>query len=249
MFGSILGAIGSVVGGLFGKSAQDKQMEMQKQYAQNRVQWTAADARKAGIHPLAALGGAGAPSYTPIGGNPIGQGIAAGAAQLGKGTDPVSKSVISVNEAQADLLRAQALSVTGEMAANVRAGTTGARNVSDPTKPTGLAVHLNAADDRIHQSFSDLGAMGAKPSFSAVQGADGRIHFREDNPEGMEEGIFAAIREGRGWQFLTDLVDRNISGWKRTAVKRYLLEHQEQIKKGGKFREQAIRDLRRLFAN
>lgn len=36
----------------------------QREYAQNAIQWRVADAKKAGLHPLAALGAAGA-SYTP----------------------------------------------------------------------------------------------------------------------------------------------------------------------------------------
>lgn len=249
MLSSIISGIGSIVGGFFGKSAQDKQMDMQKEYAQNRVQWTAQDARKAGIHPLAALGGAGAPSYQPIGGNPIGQGIAAGAAAIGKGVDPVSKSVIDVNSAQADLLRAQANAVTGEMRETVRGGTTGARNVSDPTRSPGLAVHLNAADDRIAGAFEDVGKYNAPASFDVVTGADGRQHIQEKEPVGFEEAVYAALRDGRGWQFLTDMIDRNLAGWKRTAIKRYLLRHSEQIKKGRKAREDAIRDIRRLLGN
>ncbi|AXH77176.1 MAG: DNA pilot protein [Microviridae sp.] len=42
-----------------------KQIEYQKEYAQNGIQWRVADAKKAGIHPLYALG-ANTPTYTPV---------------------------------------------------------------------------------------------------------------------------------------------------------------------------------------
>lgn len=60
MLGSIISAGANLVGGLFGSKSQDKankeNIKYQKQYAQNQVQWRAADARKAGISPLVALG-------------------------------------------------------------------------------------------------------------------------------------------------------------------------------------------------
>lgn len=66
--GDIAGAAGSVVGGLLGNaaSAQASQQnyEAQKEFAQNGIRWRVADAKAAGLHPLAALGAQTA-SYTP----------------------------------------------------------------------------------------------------------------------------------------------------------------------------------------
>lgn len=66
--GGIAGAAGSVVGGLLGNaaSAQASQQnyQAQKEFAQNGIRWRVADAKAAGLHPLAALG-ASTPSYTP----------------------------------------------------------------------------------------------------------------------------------------------------------------------------------------
>lgn len=42
-----------------------KQIDYQKEYAQNGIQWRVADAKKAGLHPLYALG-ANTPTYTPV---------------------------------------------------------------------------------------------------------------------------------------------------------------------------------------
>jgi len=61
-----LGALGgSVISGLFGQSNANKQIALQKQFAQNGIQWKVADAKAAGIHPLAALG-AQTHSYSPV---------------------------------------------------------------------------------------------------------------------------------------------------------------------------------------
>lgn len=75
MIGSVIGAIGNIVGGFMNKeSAEDAQyatqqnlnaqMEMQKAFAKQGIRWRVEDARKAGIHPLYALG-ANTASYTP----------------------------------------------------------------------------------------------------------------------------------------------------------------------------------------
>ncbi|QXP44192.1 MAG: DNA pilot protein [Arizlama microvirus] len=75
-FGPILGAVGSIVGGLFAddaaEEARDQQQEqferniaLQREFAQNGIRWKVDDARAAGLHPLAAIGMQGA-SYSPV---------------------------------------------------------------------------------------------------------------------------------------------------------------------------------------
>lgn len=57
---SILGAIGGLVGGLFSSKSAEKlnrqNLEAQREAAQNQVSWRVADAKKAGVGTLAALG-------------------------------------------------------------------------------------------------------------------------------------------------------------------------------------------------
>lgn len=73
--GSIISAAGNLIGGLFGKSSADaarssaeahaaRQEALQREFAQSGIQWKVADAKKAGIHPLYALG-AQTTSYAP----------------------------------------------------------------------------------------------------------------------------------------------------------------------------------------
>lgn len=75
LFGDVAGAVGSVVGGalgLAGSAASNANAaainkfnyEAQKEFAQNSIRWRVADAKAAGLHPLAALG-ASSSSYTP----------------------------------------------------------------------------------------------------------------------------------------------------------------------------------------
>lgn len=75
LFGDVAGAVGSVVGGALGLAGTASSnanaaainkfnYEAQKEFAQNSIRWRVADAKAAGLHPLAALG-ASSSSYTP----------------------------------------------------------------------------------------------------------------------------------------------------------------------------------------
>lgn len=75
MLGSLISAGASLLGGFLGrKDAEEtrrmqmehaaKQEALQREFAQSGIQWRVADAKKAGIHPIYALGSGGA-TYTP----------------------------------------------------------------------------------------------------------------------------------------------------------------------------------------
>lgn len=108
MFGSIIGAIGNVVGGILGSKSADKDREAQEAFARNRISWTVEDAKRSGIHPLAALN-AGYPGYNPVGDGGLGGAIAAAADGVGKGLQ--TRKLRSLEEeaaqAQIDLVKAQ----------------------------------------------------------------------------------------------------------------------------------------------
>lgn len=75
MIGALIGAGASLLGGLFGNKSAKKQAKQQErlqaqeharqqEFAQNAIQWKVQDAKKAGIHPVYALG-ANTVSYAP----------------------------------------------------------------------------------------------------------------------------------------------------------------------------------------
>lgn len=76
MLGTLIGGGLKLIGGLLGQKSQQKavrqQMEEQRAYAQHGIQWRVNDARRAGVHPLVALG-ANTHSYSPqsIGEDPM----------------------------------------------------------------------------------------------------------------------------------------------------------------------------------
>ena len=86
---ALIGVGGSLAGGLIGKKAEkkaaNKAYRRQKEFAQNSIQWKAEDARKAGLHPLFAMG-ANTQGYQPsfmAGQDPMGSAISDSAQQLG----------------------------------------------------------------------------------------------------------------------------------------------------------------------
>jgi hypothetical protein len=95
MIGELISAGSSLLGGLFGKSSAEKanreNIKLQKEFAQQGIQWKVADAKAAGVHPLAALG-ANTVSFTPssIGDGGLGQSIANMGQDIGRAVNATS---------------------------------------------------------------------------------------------------------------------------------------------------------------
>lgn len=84
MIGDLIGAAASLFGGISGQKAQQKMAEqniqLQKDFAQQGIQWKVEDAKKAGIHPLYALG-AQTHSFAPVS---VGDSLSAGISNAGQ---------------------------------------------------------------------------------------------------------------------------------------------------------------------
>jgi len=86
--GSILGGIGDLFGG-DDDYQQRLQADNQREFAKMGIRWRVEDAKAAGLHPLAAIGAAGA-SYSPV--------IAAGDTGFGDRLSRVSESLRSMGQ-------------------------------------------------------------------------------------------------------------------------------------------------------
>lgn len=99
--GSIVSAVGSIAGGILGaNSAQNvagMNYEAQKEFAQNGIRWKVEDAKRAGIHPLYALG-ASTQGYFPSGGYTGDFGISDAAAHLGQGYERAQQAKMTKEE-------------------------------------------------------------------------------------------------------------------------------------------------------
>lgn len=97
--------VGEVISGLFGdersedaaESARIQQQinyEHQKEFAQHGIRWKTEDARAAGLHPLFALGGAGA-AFSP---NPVVVSESNSWSGMGQGLSRAAQAAVSLNE-------------------------------------------------------------------------------------------------------------------------------------------------------
>lgn len=104
--GGIVGGVAGAVGNIFGanKTAESQsdanaqnlalareQIAYQKELAKNQIQWRTEDAKKAGLHPLAALG-VSPMSYSPVSGSAVGatydySGVGQSLQQMGQDID------------------------------------------------------------------------------------------------------------------------------------------------------------------
>jgi hypothetical protein len=99
--GGAIGGIGSIVGGIVGsnnaQAVAGMNYEAQKEFAQNGIRWKVEDAKRAGIHPLYALG-ASTQGYSPSGGYDGDYGIADAAAQFGQGFERAQQAKMTKEE-------------------------------------------------------------------------------------------------------------------------------------------------------
>lgn len=144
MWGGIASAVGSVVGGVLGLQGQKQSAanaeklnqlnyEHQKEFAQHGIRWKVADAKAAGLHPLAALGASTA-QYTPataIGDSPDWSFLADAGQSIGRAVDAKRTQQERVEQqqkqdaafalkvenqkAENDLIRAQTASIQQDM--------------------------------------------------------------------------------------------------------------------------------------
>lgn len=151
-----IGAGASLIGGMMGREHQENQYErnvaLQREFAQNSIKWKTEDAKRSGIHPLYALG---APSISPavsIAGDPMasavgsaGQDISrAMSAAMTQGDRDVSQGMaqnllLERGELQNELLRAQI--------ARLRQAQVGPGAPSPSIDPWKAGVPLNDAND------------------------------------------------------------------------------------------------------
>lgn len=111
--------VSKIVGGLFGNQ-KDPGLDFAKKAAKNQIQWKVADARKAGVHPLYALG---APSFSPSVSS-VGSSLASDISSMGQDISRAMDTSLSSGERQtayqesAERLNLQRLGLENELLAS-----------------------------------------------------------------------------------------------------------------------------------
>lgn len=96
MLGNIIAAGASILGGILGQNKQDdiakRNIQLQKDFAQQGIRWKVDDAKAAGIHPIYALG-APTTSFAPVSvGDSLGPGIRAAGQDISRAINSTSTS-------------------------------------------------------------------------------------------------------------------------------------------------------------
>lgn len=111
IIGSVLGYRAAKKNTRSAEAANQQNAELQREFAQNAISWKAADAKRAGLHPLAALGAStvsASPSY--VGTNPGGaqKALAAGVQSFSKSfNNELAVETIRGKKLENDLLEQQ----------------------------------------------------------------------------------------------------------------------------------------------
>lgn len=191
--GSILGGIGSIVGGFLSRDSQqeanqiarenkEKDIALQREFAQEGIRWKVADAKAAGLHPLYAMG-ANTVSYAPssIGIVPedgLARGLASASQDFGRAIDATrtqderseavtgaaTKLALEKGALENDLLRTQIAKMRGQVGPpmpsladkNAIEGQPATRVVVLPTGPISTPAH-ESTQDAISKEYGDEG--------------------------------------------------------------------------------------------
>lgn len=110
MLGSLVSGLASVASSFLSNNQAQKnanqQAQLQKDFAQSGIQWRVADAKKAGIHPLYALG-ANTHSYTPQTVGSDFSGLAQAGQNIGRAIDQTRSPAGKLEALQLGLLQSQ----------------------------------------------------------------------------------------------------------------------------------------------
>lgn len=113
--GAGLGLLGGITGSFFNRDLSERQMAFAREMAQNGIQWRVEDARKAGIHPLYALG---APTFNAPNimiEDPLPQAMRESGQQIGHAIGQMqSQSDKLITALQLDMLQSQARKLKAE---------------------------------------------------------------------------------------------------------------------------------------
>lgn len=102
--GALIGAGANVIGGIASHFSGRSQASMQKRFAKRGISWRVKDAKRAGLHPLYALG-AQVPSYSPVS-DSLGESLSAAGQNIGSAIaarmTPIQKKLVDLELAQAE---------------------------------------------------------------------------------------------------------------------------------------------------
>lgn len=142
--GGLIGAGTKLLGGIFSNNESEKiaqqNIAAQQQYAQNRIQWTVDDAKKAGINPLAALGNATQSFSNVVGSTALGDSIGDAGQSLGRAVAAASPLKQRAAELELQLAQAKIDNIKSDTVANQARASAIATRLGAPGTPPAYPV-------------------------------------------------------------------------------------------------------------
>lgn len=205
MLPALIAAGANIVGGIMGANSAKKQAELQyrqqKEFAQNGIQWKVDDARKAGVHPLYALG-ANTHSFAPVSvgdTNPL-SGLAAAGQDVSRAVDATRSTSARVDAytktAQALQLQRMGLEneLLGSQIAKIRQSsqpampTAGDRMLVDGqgdsplvrTSPMARQTHSAGAPSQEAGAVTEMGYLRTPTGWAPVMSKDAKDRTEDD---------------------------------------------------------------------
>lgn len=178
LLGGLIGAGASIFNGIENRSAaqslNNQNIANQLMFARNRIQWTVADANKAGINPLAALGNATQTYSNVTGDTGLGDSVARSGQDIGRAVAALAPIKVRNAELENLLLEAKIRNFDSDTVANMKAASDIHKNLGQPGTPPGVDVPFPRSDPRgpveqLEQRFWDRdGKLVTIPSVKAA---------------------------------------------------------------------------------
>lgn len=178
-WGAVIGGLASAATNLFGA---DRNIKNQKEYAQHGISWKVADAKRAGIHPLAAIG-ANTMAYSPVSIGDAGQNISSSVEKI---LDKNQRNFTErYNEAVLKKLDAETKAIMAH------AGT--AKNPEPPFPEDGVETVPKQVISSRDGGSVESGMAPAFQLLSANNGKDAVMVFSQAATDATEEDTMARI--------------------------------------------------------
>lgn len=226
--GALIGGASSILGGLLGgssaRSAAASNARAQKEFAQYGIRWKVADAKAAGIHPLAALG-AQTHSFSPsyVGDNSMGAALASAGQDIGRAVSATATeqerrsaeadAFINGAEARLDAAKMRKLDLQNRELQNALLASDLARKNANPNPPfpTVGATPSYVPGGPRHVAGPGLVVRGgSSPAVGAIDIEPGRVTSRSPSDTSAEAGTRPAWVEVEVSPGVTTSVPSNV---------------------------------------
>lgn len=203
-------AFGSFLGGLVGgglnyysqQKANEDNIKAQREFAQNSISWKVEDAKRAGVHPLAALGASGyqaSPSFMSADlGSPVGNGISQGLSKVGQALD---ENAVKMSELQLQNQQLENMKLAQEVASMGQSvASSGALpyyqsfNTPPNSEILGIGVTPNSEAQRLANLINKTYEVGKRWEIRPIDENSFMRSFSPNSLEGQSyEGIMSMI--------------------------------------------------------